>query len=136
MPRFRRNAVKDGEDLVLSDGTRVPNSDLTLDPPVPRSYAFCSDTAYSERLVPYLRGVDLLYHEATFTMAMAARAKETMHSTAEQAARIAREAGVGRLLLGHFSSRYKDASVLLVEAKTVFNSVELSYEGGVFQVGA
>lgn len=135
VPRFKRQAVKDGADLVFPDGTRVPNAELTLDPPPPRSYAFCSDTAYSEDLVPYLRGVDLLYHEATFTSALAARAKETMHSTAEQAARIAKAAGVGHLLLGHFSSRYKDPEVLLNEAKAFFNAVELSQEGAVFNVG-
>lgn len=135
IPRFRRNAVKDGADLVLSDGTRIPNAELTVDPPRPRSYAYCSDTAYDERLIPFLRGVDMLYHEATFTTAMAARAKETMHSTAEQAARIAKAAGVRKLLLGHFSSRYKDPVVLLHEARTVFDPVELSQEGGVYQVG-
>lgn len=135
VPQFRRNAVKNGEDLVLGDGTRIPNAELTLDPPPPRSYAYCSDTAYAPALIPFLQGVDLLYHEATFTTAMASRAKETMHSTAAQAALIAKEARVGKLLLGHFSSRYKSASVLLDEARPIFPITELSSEGSEFRVG-
>ena len=135
IPKFRRNAVKMGEDLRLGDSEPIPNAELTLPPLPARAYAYCSDTAYAPSLVPYLKGVDLLYHEATFTTAMAARAKETMHSTAEQAAMIARDAGVGRLLLGHFSSRYKHAEVLLEEARPVFLNTELSYEGGVFHIG-
>lgn len=135
IPKFRRNAVKSGEDLNLGEAELIPNAELTLPPLPPRAYAYCSDTAYAPSLIPYLRGVDLLYHEATFTAAMAARAKETMHSTAEQAALIARDAAVGRLLLGHFSSRYKSADVLLTEARPVFPNTELSYEGGVFHIG-
>lgn len=135
IPQFRRAAVKNGEDLVFPDGSRIANADLTLDPETPRSYAYCSDTAFSPALIPFLRGVDLLYHEATFTTAMLQRAKETMHSTAAQAATIAQQAGVKKLLLGHFSSRYKHASVLLDEARPVFPATELSYEGGVFAVG-
>lgn len=136
IPQFKRSAVKAGEDLVFPDGTRVGNSELTLDPLPPRSYAYCSDTAYEPALLPYISGVDLLYHEATFTTAMAARAKETMHSTAAQAAQLARDAGVGQLLLGHFSSRYKSADVLLKEAAPIFPNTLLSFEGGMFQVKA
>jgi len=135
IPRYRRNAVKEGADLEVAEGGSIPNEMLTLPPLPPRSYAYCSDTAYTPALVPFLKGVDLLYHEATFTTALAARAKETMHSTAEQAARIARDAGVGRLLLGHFSSRYKDPTVLLEEARMVFPDTELSNEGAVFHIG-
>jgi ribonuclease Z len=134
IPQFKRTAVKAGEDLVFPDGTRLSNAELTLDPQPPRCYAYCSDTAYEPALVPYLQGVDLLYHEATFTEAMASRAKETFHSTAAEAARIAAEADVGLLLLGHFSSRYKSAEVLLGEALAVFPRTALSYEGGVFPV--
>ena len=107
---------------------------MTLDPLPSRSYAYCSDTAYEPALIPFLNGVDLLYHEATFTTAMADRAKETMHSTAAQAARMAADSGVGQLLLGHFSSRYKSADVLLQEALPIFPRTVLSYEGGVFPV--
>ena len=135
IPHFRRNAVKAGEDLVLDDGTVVPNAELTLDPPTPRRYAYCSDTAYAPELVPFLRGVDVLYHETTFTEALAGRAKETMHSTAKEAAMIARDAAVGQLLMGHFSSRYKSADVLLAEALSVFPHCVLSNEGGVYPIG-
>jgi ribonuclease Z len=108
---------------------------LTKDPPPQRSYAYCSDTAYDPQLVPFLEGVDLLYHEATFTETLRARAKETMHSTARQAATIAKDAHVGRLLLGHFSSRYKDPGVLLAEARDVFPDAMLAEEGQTFPVG-
>lgn len=134
IPTFKRNAVKQGEDLVFPDGRRLSNEELTLEPLRPRSYAYCSDTAFAPELIPYLRGVDLLYHESTFTAAMGARAKETMHSTAAQAATIAREAGVGKLLLGHFSSRYKTVDALLDEARAVFPNTILSSEGAEFQV--
>lgn len=134
IPPHQRNAVKDGADVVLPDGRRIANAGLTLPPPVPRRYAYCSDTAFEPALIPYLEGVDLLYHEATFTQALLARARETMHSTAAQAATMAREAGVGELLLGHFSSRYKDAQVLLNEARAIFPRTALSYEGGTFLV--
>lgn len=134
IPHFKRNAVKAGEDLVLPDGQVVPNAELTLDPPPPRTYAYCSDTAYEPALVPYLRDVDLLYHEATFTEALAAKARETHHSTAAQAARLALEAGVKRLLLGHFSSRYRSADELLQEAARVFPRVEASEDGRTYFV--
>lgn len=135
IPLFRRTAVKNGEDLTLPDGRTIPNAALTLDPAPSRSYAYCSDTAYEPALVPHLQGVDLLYHEATFTTALAARAKETMHSTAAQAARLAADARASELLLGHFSSRYRSADALLQEALAIFPRTALSFEGGVFHVG-
>ena len=129
IPLHWRQRVKDGEDLILEDGRVLPNADLTFAPPVPRSYAYCSDTAYAPELVPFLSEVDLLYHESTFTEELRARAKETQHSTARDAATIARDAGVRKLLLGHFSSRYKDLSQLLREAQQVFPHTALSEEG-------
>ena len=135
IPHFQRNAVKAGEDLHLEDGTVVPNTELTHDPPAQRAYAYCSDTAYDPGLVPYLRGVDLLYHEATFTEQLSARARETMHATGRQAGLIAREAGVGTLLLGHFSSRYKSEEPLLREAREVFPNTLAASEGALFPVG-
>jgi ribonuclease Z len=135
IPHYARNAVKMGEDLVLPDGRTWANRELTKDPPPQRSYAYCSDTAYDPQLVPFLEGVDLLYHEATFTETLRARAKETMHSTARQAATIAKDAHVGHLLLGHFSSRYKDPGVLLAEARDVFPDAMLAEEGQTFPVG-
>jgi ribonuclease Z len=134
IPHFARNAVKLGEDLLLLDGTIIPNKELTTEPPLPRSYAYCSDTAYAPELIEHIRGVDLLYHEATFTEELAARAKETMHSTAKQAATLARDAQVGRLLLGHFSSRYKSPTVLLNEALPVFENTLLASEGSTFTI--
>lgn len=135
IPHYLRNQVKAGEDLVLPDGSRMPNQELAFEPLPLRSYAYCSDTAYEPALVPALLGVDLLYHEATFTEGMQARAKETLHSTAAQAARIAADARVGRLLLGHFSSRFKDVDILLKEAVAIFPSTSAASEGRVYKVG-
>lgn len=129
IPQQWRQRVKDGEDVVLTDGRVLHNAQLTLAPPLPRRYAYCCDTAYTPELVPLLKDVDLLYHEATFTEELRARAKETLHSTARQAATIARDAGAKHLLLGHFSSRYKDLAPLLNEAREVFPRTDLSEEG-------
>lgn len=129
IPHYLRDAVKHGADLERADGSRVPNEVLTLSPPPPRSYAFCSDTAYAPELIPFLQGADLLYHEATFTEQLMGRARETMHSTAAQAATLAREAGVGQLLLGHFSSRYKSEQALLAEALAVFPNTLAAQDG-------
>ncbi|MEO8590762.1 MAG: ribonuclease Z [Flavobacteriales bacterium] len=134
IPHFRRNDIKNGDDLRMDDGKVIPNAELTTDPSPQRAYAYCSDTAYEPALVPHLQNVDLLYHEATFTESLLKRAKETMHSTALQAATLAREANVGHLLLGHFSSRYKTADELLHEALPVFPRTSLSFEGGVFAI--
>lgn len=127
-------AIKGGADYRLPDGRLVPNEELTLPPPVPRSYAYCSDTAYSEALAPMIRGVDLLYHESTFCEDMAAHAAATGHSTARQAAAIARMAGARRLILGHYSSRYENLGPFLEEARTVFPDAELGEDGKVFGV--
>ena len=121
--------LKAGEDFVRDDGTRIPNAELTLPPPPPRQYAYISDTAYSPGIVPHIQGSDVLYHEATFADADAALAEKTFHSTARQAAMIARDAGVGKLIIGHFSSRYPDPRVLLDEARAVFPNTELAFEG-------
>lgn len=134
IPHYLREEVKQGADLQMPDGELVRNASLTHPPSKPRTYAYCSDTAPCPELLPWLTGVDLLYHEATFTADLAARAKETMHSTAAQAAQIAKEAGVGRLLLGHFSSRYNDVQVLRIEAAAIFPEVVLAQEGRTFSV--
>jgi ribonuclease Z len=128
-------AIKAGGDLALPDGRRVPNADLTLDPPRPATYAFCSDTAFSEAVAQAVRGVDLLYHEATFSSEHAEEAAISYHSTAAQAAQIARLAGAGRLLLGHFSGRYADTEQHLAEAKMIFANAEIAEEGKTWQVG-
>jgi ribonuclease Z len=105
------------------------HADVSTPPPPPRSYAFCSDTLYTPALAEYIRGADLLYHEATFLEDLRERAAQTHHSTARQAAQLAAAAGVKRLLLGHFSSRYKTLEPLLEEARHVFPNVELALEG-------
>lgn len=134
VPEHWRARIKEGEDLLLADGTTILNSELTLPPSSPRCYAYCSDTAYAPELVPYIEGADLLYHEATFTGYMAKRAKETMHSTASEAATFAREAGVAELLLGHFSSRYKSTDELLAEALAIFPNTRVSEDGMTYSI--
>ena len=126
------NDLKNGKDYTDEKGNVIPNPELTLDPREPRSYAFCSDTIYDERVVKHIAGVDLLYHESTFLSDMEDRAKETFHTTAAQAARIAKMAGVKKLLIGHFSARYKVLYPLLDEAKTVFENTALAIEGDRF----
>jgi ribonuclease Z len=102
--------------------------------PKPCSYAFCSDTRYYRRVIPVIEGVDLLYHEATFLHDLKDLAKRTSHTTAKQAATIARDARVGKLLLGHFSSRYRDLTPILSEAKDVFDSTVLVSDNQTFSV--
>jgi len=129
--------IKQGDDFVLPDGTVLPNREITKDPVPPRSYAYCSDTAYDEKIIPFIRGVDLLYHEATFDDSLAALAAEKFHSTARQAATIAAKAGAKKLLLGHFSARFRDADTMLLleEARQVFPHTFLSRQGEVYFPG-
>jgi len=127
-------AIKKGEDLILSDGSVVPNEDLTLPPWKTRSYAYCTDTVYDPAIVEIIKDVDLLYHEATFSDNDKELAAATLHSTAGQAAEIARMAGAQKLLLGHFSSRYKDLDVLLKQAAAVFPESYLVNDGDSFEV--
>ncbi len=122
--------LKEGKDLFDQSGSLLyRNEQLTLPPRQPRSYAYCSDTRYHEELVEYIRGVDLLYHESTFLDDQRERAAETYHSTARQAASIAQMAGVHKLVLGHYSSRYRDLTPFLTEAKEIFPDTILSIEG-------
>jgi ribonuclease Z len=127
---FRK--IKQGEDGIAADGRSIPNAVLTEAPPPPKSYAYCSDTAYREALVPLLRGVNTLYHESTFLEAESDLAARTGHSTALQAASIAREAKVDRLLLGHYSTRYKNLEAFREEAAAVFPNTELAEDGKTF----
>lgn len=112
--------LKRGKDFTLKDGYVIKNSILTKAPKPPRSYAFCSDTRYKESIIPIIEKVHLLYHEATFLDDLKEMAQYTGHSTALEAAQIARKAQVGKLILGHFSNRYSDYSVFEEEARTVF----------------
>ncbi len=128
------NELKNGKDYISENGNVIPNIELTTDPHAPRSYAFCSDTIYDESLVSRIKNVDLLYHESTFLSDKIDRAKETFHSTAAQAATIAQMAEVKRLIIGHFSARYKNLYPLLEEAKAVFENTTLAIEGDQFVI--
>lgn len=119
--------IKQGEDYVSPEGEVIPNHCLTHEPSKTIRYAYCSDTAYSEKIITIIQGVDLLYHEATFAQSEQLRAAETMHTTAAQAATIAQKAGVKKLLLGHFSARYYNQLRLLKdEAEAIFQPVILA----------
>lgn len=121
--------IKQGADFITDEEIVIPNARLTTPAEPARSYAYCSDTVYDEKIIPIIEGVDLLYHEATFTDTDAARAKQTGHSTARQAAEIAKQANAKKLMLGHFSARYPDNQILLKEAKEIFNNTILANEG-------
>lgn len=121
--------IKEGADFVTSDGEIVPNHRLTTPAKDPIKYAYCSDTTYYEKIIPLIEGVDLLFHEATFLHEDFARAKETFHSSAKQAAEIALKASVKQLLIGHYSARYTNVAPLLKEAQAIFPNTVAAYEG-------
>ncbi len=122
--------LKNGKDVINKDGSvKYKLEEYTLPPRPSRAYAYCSDTKYHESIIPYIKNVDLLYHESTFGNDMKDRAALTFHSTAEEAATIAKKAGVKKLLLGHYSTRYKDPTPLLDEAREIFPETYLSREG-------
>jgi ribonuclease Z len=126
--------LKSGNDVVLDDGYRL-TSDEALEAPEPlRSFAYCSDTIFDKTIVPVIQGASLLYHEATFLHAIERKATESMHSTALQAGTIAHLANVGKLLIGHFSSRYDDLSPLVEEAREIFMETEIAEEGNTYLV--
>jgi ribonuclease Z len=127
--------LKKGKDIIREDGQVIVCDEVTKKPPEPASYAFCSDTGYFPKLAGYVSGVTLLYHEATFGDENDALARQTGHSTARHAATVARDAGAGKLLLGHFSARYKSPSVLEEEARTVFPDTEAAQEGMTYTIG-
>ncbi len=126
--------IKAGEDFTDSNGTVIPNEELTEASLAPRRYAYCSDTMYLPDIAETLKGVDLLYHEATFLHELKERATATFHSTAKEAATVARDAQVGKLLIGHFSARYKQLDGFLEEAREIFPATELAIEGEVFRI--
>ena len=127
-------AAKRGEDITLEDGTVIENSELTYLPFTPKSYAYLSDTSRSAVAARRIKGVDLLYHEATYTKEFARDAKERGHSTAADAAQIAVAAEAKALIIGHFSSRYKSPEALLAEAKEIFENTQLAEEGETYTV--
>ena len=134
IPVSQINNIKNGADWTNEDGDIIPNTRLVQPADSPRSYAYCSDTRFVPGLKEKVKGVTVLYHESTYTSEQEDRAKIYYHSTARQAATIAAGAGVGTLLLGHYSARYNDEQVLLEEAKAVFDHSILSQEGMVFDV--
>jgi len=121
--------LKQGKDVLNEDGEAISNAQVTHDPHPSKGYAFCSDTAYHPDITQQIQGVDVLYHEATFLEDNQELAKRTYHSTAKQAAQIAKDANVVRLILGHYSSRYKDLSLFQSEAGEIFDNVELAFDG-------
>jgi len=129
IPVKQLSRIKKGADFITREGEVISHKILTKPAEPSRSYAYCSDTAYSEKIIPIIEGVDLLYHEATFAEEDAFRAGQTGHSTARQAAQIAKMANVKKLMLGHFSARYNNNQVLLDEAKEIFPETILANEG-------
>lgn len=127
------NKLKQGFDVENNQGILIKNETVTKDPTKPKSYAFCSDTAYNEDLVHIIKGASALYHESTFLDKHEKLAKPTKHSTAKQAASIAKQAEVGKLILGHYSTRYDNLNDFELEAKTVFENVELAQDGKTFK---
>ncbi len=128
VPIHEMNRIKNGADYIMPDGTIVPNTKLTKPSDPPRRYAYCSDTMYNEKIIPLIEGVDLLFHEATFAQTEEKRSKETMHSTAFEAATIAAKANVKKLMIGHFSARYENEMVLWEEAQNVYPDTILAKE--------
>ena len=134
VPLSQVGNIKNGADFEMPDGEVIPNSRLVVPADAPRSYAYISDTRYMPGLASQLKGVNVLYHESTYGDDHLPQSEKYFHSTARQAATVARDAGVGRLLLGHYSSRYEDERVLLNEAQEVFSNVSLTNEMDVFEL--
>ena len=134
IPTYMRQAIKDGNDYRTPDGEIIPNAKLTREPDASRSYAYCSDTRPCPQNCSLIKGVDLLYHEATFAESEKARAITTHHSTAKEAAAMAAEASAKQLVIGHYSSRYDDTDTLLKEATEIFPNTRCADEGAVFRI--
>ncbi|MFN5620616.1 MAG: ribonuclease Z [Flavobacteriales bacterium] len=126
--------LKNGQSVVLENGNTLEPETVCEEPEPPKRYAYCSDTAYSEKVIDAVKGCSTIYHESTFLESEAERAKSTFHSTAKQAGKVAKEAGAKRLILGHFSSRYATEDLFKVEAAAEFSNVSLANEGMVFTV--
>lgn len=122
-------SLKKGEDLILPDGTIIPNEKLTKTPRNPKKFVYCGDTMYDESIIDIIKNADLVYHEATFTENFKDRALITGHSTAAQAASLAKKANIKKLVIGHFSIRYKQLDELLNEARAIFSETYLAEEG-------
>ena len=128
IPISKIKDIKQGSDFKTQSGKIISNKELTFDVPKERSYAYCSDTAYYKEIVRHIEGVDLLFHESTFCKEDLKRAYQTQHSTSQHAAEIAKEANANKLLLGHFSTRYKNLDSMLSDAKKIFLNTEIAKE--------
>ncbi len=126
--------IKQGLDAITKDGKKISNKEITFDPPMPKSYAYCSDTEYYPQIVPQIKDATLLYHESTFLHDNLDLAVKTKHSTAKEAAQIAKDANVGTLILGHYSGRYGNYELFKKEAQTIFKTTVLAADGKVFEV--
>jgi ribonuclease Z len=135
IPVVRIPAIKKGEDFIATDGTVIKNEEITTPHAEPLSYAYCSDTKYFKRLASFVKGVSVLYHEATFDMSKEDLAALTGHSTTLDAAKTALNAKAGRLIIGHFSGRYKDISFLVEEARTIFPETYAATDGLSIEIG-
>jgi ribonuclease Z len=135
IPGIRIPPIKAGQDFIMPDGAVIPNSELTIPPPEPLSYAYCSDTRYFARISSFVKGVTLLYHEATFDKSLGELAGITGHSTTVEAAKAALEAGAGALVIGHYSARYRDIGFLVSEAREIFPATYAAIDGKTYTVG-
>lgn len=129
VPMSSYESIKKGEDYITVEGNTIPNGILTEDGPEPRTYAYCADTLYSESVLPFIDGVHTIYHESTYLEADSLKAAQRFHSTARQAAMIAKKSHANLLLLGHFSSKHKELSAFKVEASAIFPNVVVTEEG-------
>ena len=134
IPAAFYDQLQKGEDYVTKKGTIVPNEEVTIPGTIPKTYAYCADTIFDEGLVEKVKGVDLLYHETTYLKDLHERAAARFHSTTEQAGTIAKKAGVKRLLIGHFSSKYETLDEFLAETKAVFENTELAIQGSCYVI--
>lgn len=134
IPTWRIPKIKQGENFVTESGEIIDNGQLTIASDIPKRFAYCSDTAYSEKIISLIEGVDCLYHEATFLEVDMIRSNQTEHSTARQAALIAKKANVKKLIIGHFSARYNNLNLLLEESKTVFENTILGEDLTVYEI--
>jgi ribonuclease Z len=125
--------IKNGKDIILESGQVIENDKLTFDPIPAKNYAFCSDTAYNEAIIPIIKNIDVLYHESTFLQSEEHLAKKTMHCTAREAATIALKSNAKQLILGHYSTRYKNIELFKEEAETIFPVVHLADDGKSFE---
>lgn len=134
IPIAKIKEIKTGADYITENGFTISNNELTIKPPKPRSYAFCTDTAYNPSIIEFIKNADVLYHETTFPEEMRDFAEKTLHSTSFDAARIAKMANVGKLIIGHFSARYIDTSIFEKEAKSIFENTVEAKEGNTYKI--